>query len=268
MRSKPSSSHPAALRRRASAAAAALTCFALLAAAPLRGIVVSTPSIAAAPAHEASETMEPSKRCAPKAVQAAAVASLEQINLLAHKARLEAELDDRLEMHLPPALTERGGERAIEKIMRDEKMTLEARSQSFHSAVDEIERIKRLALNEINNAEAKHEIIDQHLALLQQAVDIQKGLLAKGQSLAIDRLNLAQRIVDYRLMMTDLELTAARSREEVARAERNLADVRSQRRHEILPDLDETQARLADQQDRDAATSAAANDAGHCAAIN
>jgi hypothetical protein len=268
MRSKPSSSRPAALRRRVSAAAAALTFSALLAAAPLRGIVVSTPSIAAAPAHEARETMEPSERCASKAVQTAAAASLEQINLLAHKARLEAELDDRDEIRFSPALTERGGERAIERIMRDEKMTLETRSRSFHSAVDEIERSKRVALNEIEFAEAKHEIIDQHIALLQQALDIQKGLLAKGQSLAVDRLNLAQRIVDYRLMMTDLELTAARSREDVARAERNLVDVRSQRRHEILPDLDETQARLADQQDRDAAASAAANDAGHCAAIN
>jgi hypothetical protein len=187
--------------------------------------------------------------------------SLDQIGLLAHTARLEAELDDRDEISFPPALNEHGGEQAIEKIMLDEKMALEMRSQSFHSAIDDIERVKRLALIEIHNAEAKHEIIDQHMELLQQAMDVQKGLLAKGQSLALDRLNLAQRIVDYRLMMIDLELTAARSREDVARAERNLADVRRQHRHEILPDLEETQARLADQQDRDAA-------AGRCAPIN
>jgi hypothetical protein len=249
MRFKPSLSRLTVLRRRAGVAAAALISAALLVTALLPAIAVSAPPLPAAAGIEMRETMEPSEHCVPKAIQKMAL--LEQINLVAHTARLEAELDDRDEIRFPPEIAERGGEWTIERIMRDEKMTLETRSQSFHSAVDEIERSKRMALNEIKYAEAKHEIIDQHIALLQQAVDIQNGLLAKGQSLAVDRLNLAQRIVDYRLMRTDLELMAARSREDVARAEHNLADVRSQRRQQILLDLGETQARLADQQGTD-----------------
>ncbi len=153
--------------------------------------------------------------------------------------------------------------------MRDEKLALETRTQTFRAQIDELERSKRLALNEIKFAETKHEVLDRHIGVLQKELDTLNALAAKGQALTSDRLNMTQRIVDYQLMRTDIELAAARSNEDVSRVDRNLADARNQHRRDILADLSDTQARLADAMDKElAALALIANEAAHCAPSN
>ncbi len=195
--------------------------------------------------------------------------SPERIGLVAHKARLEAELDERDDIRLPPDVTARAGDRDIDKMLRDERLALETRNQAFRSQIDEFERSKRLALNEIKYAEAKHDVLDRHLVALHSALETLNGLAAKGQALTSDRLNMAQRVVDYELMRADLELAVARSREDFSRTERNVADARAQHRHEILADLNDTQARLADATEKDSAALAAYAEAeARCAPTN
>ena len=191
---------------------------------------------------------------------------MEKIGLVIHKARLEAELNERDDMALPREAAALAGDRAVDKMLRDEHLTLETRTQAFRSQIDEMERSKRLALNEIKYAETKHEVLDRHILALHNALETLSGLAARGQALSSDRLNMAQRVVDYELMRSDLELAVARSHEDVSRAERSITDARAQHRHEILADLNDTLSKLADATEKESAELAAID--ARCAATN
>ncbi len=194
--------------------------------------------------------------------------STERIGFVVRKARLEAELDARDDLRLPPEVKAESAGRAVDKTLRDERLALETRTQTFRAQIDEMERSKRLASNEIKYAETKHEVLERHILALQNALEMLNGLAAKGQAPISERLNMAQRIVDYELTRTDLELAVARSREDISRAERNLADARTQHRHEILADLNDTQSRLADVMDQESAAVAAAEAQARCTPTN
>lgn len=166
------------------------------------------------------------------------------------------------EISFPKDLLARLADRDIAKTLRDERLTFESRKLAYLGQIDELERTKRLAANEVKYADVKHGVLDVHVARLQSALEVLDGLAAKGQSLAVDRLNLAQRIVDYEMTRADIELAIARSREDIARTERSLDDLRRQRRNEILTDLSETQARLQDLAEKEAALHGKAAKAG------
>ena len=192
--------------------------------------------------------------------------SQDQLGLLAHAARLHSELDGRDGIFFPDELLSRSDEPEVGKIMGDERRTFETRTLTYHSQINELERAKRIASLEIKNASAKGDILDRHILTLRNAQEIIVGLAAKGQALAIDRLNLAQRIADYEMQRADTELASARSAEDVSRAEQGLLDARDQHHQEIISDLSETETHIADLTNKE--TASAESNVAPCAMPN
>jgi predicted nucleic acid-binding Zn-ribbon protein len=169
---------------------------------------------------------------------------LAQITVDAHRIALEAELNERDEIIFPAALLGRSEESGVAKALQDENAAFNVRIRTYRAQIGDLGRQLRLVRIDIKYGEEKQHLIERHIASLQNELDVHNDLAKRGQSLAIDRLNLAQRIVDYSLLRTDLDLQLAKSRDDCELIENRLAEISNQHRNELLAELRETQAHL------------------------
>jgi len=166
-----------------------------------------------------------------------------QITVGAHKIAIEAELDDKDEIIFPPALLGRSAEPWVVKALQDENAEFHSHINKYRSQIGDLDRQLRLVAIDIKYGQEKQRLVEGHIASLQKELD-NNGLATNEPSLAKDRLNLAERIVDYSLMRSDLDLQIAKSRDHSELIENRLAEIRRQHRAELLAELHATEARL------------------------
>lgn len=187
--------------------------------------------------------------------EASGRASVEQarIRFLARYARLEAEINGQDAIVFPPELVSRLADPAVAAVVHDEKKAFETTTKAFREQMGAFERDLRVARIELKFAQEKHAALDSYIDSLRDAIDVHDKLAAKGQALAPERLNLQQRILDYRLMRTDVDLLVAKTQEDIDDIERGVASATNQYRATILSEFNELRPVDAKPDDRAAA---------------
>ena len=185
----------------------------------------------------------------------------ERIRFLAQYARLKAEIDEQPEVAFPPELVSRLSNRAVAKVVDEERTAFETRTKAFRGQMGELERALRLARIELKFAEEKRNAIETHINTLREALDIHDKLAAKGQALTSERLNLAQRILDYGLLRTDVDMLIAKTREDLADFEKGMAGLTRQYRGALLAEFNELRPAQARQDDHETSGSNGKNEA-------
>jgi hypothetical protein len=182
-------------------------------------------------------------------------AEQERIRFLAQYARLKAEIDEQPEVAFPPELVSRLSNRVVGKVVNEERAAFETRTKAYRGQMAELERALRLARIELKFAQEKRDALEAHINTLRDALDIHDKLAAKGQAIAVERLNLAQRILDYGLLRTDADMLMARTRQDIADVEKSMAGLTGQYRGALLAEFNELRPAQARQDDRETADS-------------
>jgi hypothetical protein len=158
---------------------------------------------------------------------------------VARYARLKAEAEGMESITFPAELLSRLGEQGVANALHEERVAFATRKQAFSTRAAELEHAMRLAKIEVKFVEEKRDALSLHVEALRTALANHDHLAAKGQALAIDRLNLSQRLVDYEVMLADVELSLAKMRDEMTTIEGNETDLPRQYREQVNADLTE-----------------------------
>jgi hypothetical protein len=170
----------------------------------------------------------------------------EKIALLAHRARLEAEMAGRQAIALPEELRGRQTTEAVERAFRDETVALQARQAQISEQIEAVLQSIELLKRETEIIQTKDTMMERQVSLLQEQLDTVDALLKRGSATVSQKLALEQTMAQYESNHLDLQLSALRSRQEWLKAQQSVVDVRNQLRTQDLVELSQTQARLAD----------------------
>jgi hypothetical protein len=180
----------------------------------------------------------------------------ERISLLAHRARLEAEIAGHEAITIPEELRGREATESVQRAFHDEAVALQARNMQMAEQIGSVQQSIELMKRENEVIQAKDAMMQRQVALLQEQLDTVDALLKRGSATVTQKLNLEQTLAQYGSSHLDLQLSGLKSRQEWLKAQQSIADARSQLRTQDLVELSQTQARLSDVSRRSADASA------------
>lgn len=169
---------------------------------------------------------------------------LEKINLLARKARLEAELKGAQQIEFPTSLVSRQEDRAVALLMEQERSIFQVRREGLNTQVQALEALREFLGKEIKSLQGQLVFHDKQTELTQKELDLISSLVTKRlagvpQQMALQR-SLAQNQSDRLTAETSL----LRARQEVSRTEIAILDLRNRHKNEVTESLRKTQAEL------------------------
>lgn len=169
----------------------------------------------------------------------------ERASLLARRARLEAEKRGDAAITFPPELTGPRAEPAAADAMRDEQALFEARRDAMRSQIAAITQAKALLDTEIQSLQAKIASQDRQIGLARKELDAVNGLMDRGLVSSPRQLALEQMVAQLESTRLDSQVATSRARQDIARNDRAIIDLKTQRQSTVLADLREAQIRLA-----------------------
>jgi hypothetical protein len=196
------------------------------------------------------------------AIQSAAIANKVRL------ARLEAELQGRDEIVLPPEAQAASIAEAVADALHAEQSIMASDQEAMSTKFATLNEEKVLRQREIELTVAKKEAFERQEALMRQELDNINGLTAKGLAIVGQNLTIQQNLLQLQAARLDIELTILKARGDAGQIDRNIAELRSLRRNEILAETNKTRSDLAKltQQARSASSETAARSAqGECA---
>lgn len=194
--------------------------------------------------------------CKPSGADPNAIAN-ERLVLLAHRTRLEAEIQGRNSFAIPEELRGQEATEPVQRAFRDEALAAHTRQQQVAEQAQSVQQSIELMKRENEVIEAKDTMMQRQVTLLQQQLDAVDGLLKRGAATMSQKLILEQTLAQYESSHLDLQLSGLKSRQELLKAQQSIADMRNQLRAQDLAELGQTQARLADLARGDAAAAGA-----------
>lgn len=143
-----------------------------------------------------------------------------------------------------------GERRQIEQGMAEERALFLSRQQAVKSQIDGLMQARTLLEDEIKTLTAKGLSLQKQTDLVRRELDNINTLMSKGLAVSPRQLAVEQNLAQLESQTLDHVLAMARARQEIARTDRNMADLQSQRETEVNRDLRDTQTQLKQTFDR------------------
>lgn len=169
----------------------------------------------------------------------------ERAALLARRARLDAEKRGDATIGFPPDLSGPRAESTAADAVREEQALFEARREALRSQITAITQAKALLDTEIQSLQAKVASQDRQIGLARKELDTINGLMERGLVSSPRQLALEQMVAQLESARLDSQVAISRARQDIARNERAILDLKTQRQSTVLADLREAQIRLA-----------------------
>ena len=180
------------------------------------------------------------------------VLRLQHNQLLARRARLQAELSDANAIVFPPELQNRQSDPNIAQLMQREQALFAAHRDALRSELDALNQLKSLLNGEVGSLAEKTKNLDQELALLKQELSNTTSLVQRGLAIAPREYELRQTELETQGRRLDLDTAALRAKEDIGKADQSIVELRDKTRNQIQADLadadqkiPETAARIA-----------------------
>jgi protein involved in polysaccharide export with SLBB domain len=173
------------------------------------------------------------------------VAGAERDAMLARRARLQAELEDKDVIAFPT--NQSANKRSIgEQAMREEELIFQARKEQLNAKTESMRRLKTMLENEISTLQTKGAALEQQIDLVRKELDNISSLVSKGLSYTSRQLSLEQNIAQLQSTRVDVDLSIVRTRQDISKTDREIVDLSHQRRNDILTDLRKAEDKLAE----------------------
>ncbi|WP_269930506.1 polysaccharide biosynthesis/export family protein [Aminobacter sp. HY435] len=165
-------------------------------------------------------------------------------NLLARKARLQAELANADDIAFPEALTRRAGESAVALAMEQEKLVFTARKDGMRTQLQALNGLKEFLQKEQTSLEAQLALYDEQIELVKKELTGVSTLVDKGLSAAPREIALERALAQVRSDRLAAETAVFRARQEISRTDVSILDVSNRHTTEVSESLRETQAQM------------------------
>jgi polysaccharide export outer membrane protein/exopolysaccharide production protein ExoF len=172
------------------------------------------------------------------------VLALNNVSLMARKARLEAELAGLDKIAFPEQLAKRQGEATIGVIMAQESSIFETRREALNTQVRALTDLKEFLQKELSSLEAQLALHDKQIELMEKELGGVSSLVNKGFAAGTRELALQRTLADIQSGRLSAETSLLRARQEVSRTDISILELRNTRTNEITVSLRETQAQL------------------------
>lgn len=168
------------------------------------------------------------------------ILSLNNVSLLARKARLEAELAGAENISFPERL--QGSSASI--MMEQERAIFEARKDGLETQVRALEELKEFLAKELAALEKQLTFHDTQIELVQKELSGVSTLVKKGYSAAPREMSLQRTLTDVQSSRLSAETSLLRARQEISRTDIAILQLRNTFSNEVTVALRETQAQL------------------------
>jgi hypothetical protein len=174
------------------------------------------------------------------------VLSADRISLLARQARLEAQIEDKSELTFSGELLAKSDEPDVARVLKEEQLLFDAEQKSLADQVNALEQNKAYLRNEITTLQKKGVTNDYAVALMRKELDLVGTLVSKGLTAAPRQLELQQNIAQLENNQIDVQVAITRTNEDIARSDREILDLKSKFRKDLLRESAEVRDRLAE----------------------
>ena len=167
-----------------------------------------------------------------------AIVENQLLEILARRARLEAERDGAAHVVFAPDLLQAAAERAEVAELSDGQVKLfDVRRETLRQQIDQRDKRIGQILSQIEGLDAQSASLERQLALLQQELTVQSGLLAKGLAQAARVLDLEREQARLEGQAGDLKSSRAQAEGRITEIEIEKLGLASQRREAAVTEL-------------------------------
>ena len=178
--------------------------------------------------------------------------SAERISLLARQSRLDAELREVDSFSFPSESADASRSAEIAKTMREERMLFDSRRQALASQIESIGQVKVLLASQVQSLKTKTASVSREIELAKLELNSTTGLIAKGLAVSSRQLAASQNVTQLETSKLDVELAILKAQQELSKADRDILDLRNQRRSEILSSASEIRSKLSSNAEKSA----------------
>lgn len=171
---------------------------------------------------------------------------LQSNRLIARRARLQGELDGGGEVKFPPELSQHQSDPAIAAVLKQEQQAFAAHRDALQSEIASRNQLKDLLAKEVLSLQQKIASADQEVGMLKAEVTKVNEFVRKGLAVAPREFSLRQNGMEMQRARLDLDTAVLRAKEEIGKTDQSLVELQNQTRKEVLRELDDTNAKLAE----------------------
>lgn len=165
---------------------------------------------------------------------------LELRRLVARRARLDAELNERPAIEVPP---EAGGTAHLE-VFREEEGIFSARKEAFERQIEALEELSALFQEEIKVLGEKMVAQERQVSIAQAELDDISKLVASGTVTRSRETGLERVVTDLQSGLLDLVVASMRAQQRLSETGRDALNLKGQRKTEISRDLQGANAQI------------------------
>lgn len=169
---------------------------------------------------------------------------LNEANLLARKARLEAELSHASDIQFPPQLTSRIQDDVFAMLINQERLIFQARSEGLDIQIKALQGLREFLQKELASLEAQLVFLDKQIGSIQKEFTAVSALVAKGLATAPREFSLERALAQAQSERLSAETSLLRGRQEISKTDISILELQDGRKNEITIDLRQTQAEL------------------------
>jgi len=166
--------------------------------------------------------------------------------LIAREARLNATLDGREDIPLPPELAKLKDDPTISTIMKNEQAALELANEVKRSDQAAYENIKTLYNNEIDTLHGQVQALSQETDSIETQLKEMRSMAARGLALSPTMFALERSLGQARSQQMSAETNIVRARESITLAEQKVVQAQQERARIDRKDLQQTRDEIAE----------------------
>lgn len=169
---------------------------------------------------------------------------LNNVSLLARKARLQAELDDLDAITLPDELKARQSDSSVALLISQEQTIFKARRDGLDTQVRALQGLRDFLEKELSSLEAQLVFHDRQADLIKKELEGVSSLVTKGLAVAPREMSLERSFAQIQSERLQSETSLLRARQEISRTDISILELKNQRKNEVSVSLRETQGQL------------------------
>jgi protein involved in polysaccharide export with SLBB domain len=172
------------------------------------------------------------------------VLRLQYNQLLARRARLQAELDEANAIAFPPELRRQQNDPGVAQLVQREQAMFTVRRDAMRAQLDALNQLKSLLNGEVASLQAKMKNVDQELNMLKQELNSTTTLVQKGLAIVPREFTLRQTELETEGRRLDLDTAALRAKEDIGKADQSIVELRNKTRSQTQADMADVEQKL------------------------
>jgi polysaccharide export outer membrane protein/exopolysaccharide production protein ExoF len=171
-------------------------------------------------------------------------------NMLARKARLQAELNSATDITFPKELTDHASESSVKMLIEQERTIFETRRRALETQISALEHLKSYLNKEVESLTAQVQTETTQMDLVNKELSSISSLVERGLSSAPRQLLLQRTIAQIEGERLRLQTSVVKAQQDISKTDIEIVDARNKYNNEVTVELRATQATLEELKDK------------------